>query len=167
MPSRSQPNNTRWVTFRLLIATFISVAFSPPAAHNLACLAATVCVTGLRWHKPTLIKALKSLLKHLVWNLEFSSFCYLPSGPLCHAQPLHCASIASEAALLSAPAGGARSHVQSYLLPVAYDGTLCPHATAAVTPGGTHASFSRRRFYLKPIAHPFLYKSNNLISSIL
>lgn len=31
---------------------FTSAAFSPPAANNLARLAATGCVTGLRWHIP-------------------------------------------------------------------------------------------------------------------
>ena len=36
--------------FAALRHSFTSVAFSPPAAHNLARLAATVCVTGLHWH---------------------------------------------------------------------------------------------------------------------
>jgi len=35
--------------FAALRHSFTSVAFSPPAAHNLARLAATVCVTGLHW----------------------------------------------------------------------------------------------------------------------
>ena len=35
--------------------TFTSVAISPPAAHNFACLLATVCVAGLLWHKPLLM----------------------------------------------------------------------------------------------------------------
>lgn len=36
--------------FATLRPPFISVAFSTPAANNLARLAATVCVTGLHWH---------------------------------------------------------------------------------------------------------------------
>ena len=50
--SLSQANPTILTGFHSasLRHSFTSVAFSPPAAHNLARLAATVCVTGLHWH---------------------------------------------------------------------------------------------------------------------
>jgi hypothetical protein len=39
-PSATHPYHTHWVPFRSLSHPFTSVACSPPAAHNFACLAA-------------------------------------------------------------------------------------------------------------------------------
>ena len=82
--------------FASLRHPFTSVAFSPPAANNFARLAATVCVTGLLWHRTLAYKPMA--------YATFRPFTVRPSLPM--------------VVLLSAPAGGTRRQFRSYLSPL-------------------------------------------------
>ena len=100
--------------------TFISVAFSPPAANNFARLAYHRLRYGATLTQ-TLAHALP-LTQSLEVHVTFRPFTVCPS--------------LLSVALLSTPAGGARSHFHSFLIPVAFDGSLRCYATAPVTPRG-------------------------------
>jgi hypothetical protein len=114
--------------------TFISVAFSPPAANNFARLA---------YHRLRYGAALTQTLAHaltytrsLEVHVTFRPFTVRPS--------------LLSVALLSTPAGGARSRRRSFLplasLTARYAATLQP----LLLPAAANASFCRRRFYLLP-----------------
>jgi len=106
--------------FATLHPTFISVAFSPPAANNFARLAYHRLRYGAALTQ-TLAHALTYTQSHEV-HVTFCPFTVCPS--------------LLSVALLSTPAGGARSHFHSFLIPVAFDGSLRCYATAPVTPRG-------------------------------
>ena len=123
---------TRWfilLHFHYICHSFISVGCSPPAAHNLACLAACPGCGFVMVFESTIINA---------WLKNKNTFQTLASHCCC-LSPLH-GSIFSTMA-------GARSQFQSFLIPLTLGGTPPPYSVdkCATQP---HFFFRRRRYYL-------------------
>ncbi len=112
--------------------TFISVAFSPPAANSFARLAYHCLRYGAALSQ-TLAHAL-TFPQSLEVHVTFRPFTVCPSFPT--------------VTLLSTPASGARSHFHSFLIPVALTARYAAMLQPLLLPGAANASFCRRRFYL-------------------
>ena len=114
--------------FTTLCHSFISVGCSPPAAHNLACLAAC----------PGCGFVMVFEAKHKCLALNKNTFQTLASHCCC-LSPLH-GSIFSTVA-------GARSQFQSFLIPLALGGTPLGYSVDKFATQHRFF-FSRRRYYL-------------------
>jgi len=89
--------------FAALRHSFTSVAFSPPAAHNLACLAAC--------HSYGFVMV---FVRHTLSD-ENKNTCQTLASHCCCLSPFH--------GFLASTVAGARSQFQSFLLPLAFGGT--------------------------------------------
>ena len=108
-----------------LRTTFISVAFSPPAANNFARLAYHRLRYGASLTQ-SFAHALNYTQRHKV-HVTFRPFTVCPSFP--------------SVTLLSTPAGGARSHLRSFLSPVSLTARYAATLQPLLLPGAAKASF--------------------------
>ena len=124
--------------------SFISVGSSPPAAHNLACLAAC----------PGCGFVMVFEANHKCLALYKNTFQTLASHCCC-LSPLH-GSIFSTVA-------GARSQFQSFLIPLALGGTPPPYSVDKCATQH-HFFFSRRRYYLFIISFQLCFSFGQNVS---
>ena len=101
--SQASPTILTGFHFAALRHSFTSVAFSPPAAHNLACLAAC--------HSYGFVMV---FVRHTLAD-ENKNTCQTLASHCCCLSPFH--------GFLASTVAGARSQFQSFLLPLAFGGT--------------------------------------------
>lgn len=139
-----------------LRSPFTSVTFSPPAANNLARLAPHSGFVRLVTANCSLRTSLRKAalrLPRIVRPLPH------PSGNIAPAASYGAGIVLHSSALYCQPLRGGSQPPPFVPLSGGFHGSLRCQASAPVTPRGSHASFSRRRYYLFANAQWFMLRS--------